>query len=91
MKKLVLKLKKLSMLSEFKILVWPQRDIYYIPFSVAKTDPFDLKKHRSTQPPPLEKKTLLRSGKIKIMDCLPKNLQCHDHKNRRILCCSDIP
>ena len=51
------------MLSEFKILVWPQRDIYYIPFSVAKTDPFDLKKHRSTQPPPLEKKTLLRSGK----------------------------
>ena len=79
------------MLSEFKILVWPQRDIYYIPFSVAKTDPFDPKKHRSTQPPPLEKKTLLRSGKIKIMDCLPKNLQCHDHKNRRILCCSDIP
>ena len=51
------------MLSEFKILVWPQRDIYYIPFFVAKTDPFDLKKHRSTQPPPLEKKTLLRSGK----------------------------
>ena len=43
--------------------VWPQRDIYYIPFSDAKTDPFDLKKHRSTQPPPLEKKTLLRSGK----------------------------
>ena len=51
------------MLSEFKILVWPQRDIYYIPFSVTKTDPFDPKKHRSTQPPPLEKKTLLRSGK----------------------------
>ena len=50
------------MLSEFKILVWPQRDIYYIPFSVVKTDPFDLKKHGSTQPPPLllEKKSFLR-------------------------------
>ena len=44
------------MLSEFKIMVWPQRDIYYIPFSVVKTDAFDLKKHGSTQPPPLEKK-----------------------------------
>ena len=41
-------------------MVWPQRDIYYIPFSVVKTDPFDLKKHGSTQPPPLEKKRFLR-------------------------------
>ena len=49
------------MLSELKIMVWPQRDIYYIPFSVVKTDPFDLKKHGSTQPPPpLEKKRFLR-------------------------------
>ena len=29
-------------------------------FFFSKTDLFDLKKHRSTQPPPLEKKTLLR-------------------------------
>ena len=48
------------MLSEFKIMVWPQRDIYYIPFSVVKTDPFDLKKHGSTQPPPSEKRRFLR-------------------------------
>ena len=48
------------MLSELKIMVWPQRNIYYIPFSVVKTDPFDLKKHGNTQPPPLEKKRFLR-------------------------------
>ena len=35
-------------------------NIYYIPFSVVKTDPFDLKKHGNTQPPPLEKKRFLR-------------------------------
>ena len=29
-------------------------------FFFSKPDLFDLKKHRSTQPPPLEKKTLLR-------------------------------
>ena len=46
------------MLSEFKILVWPQRDIYL--FSIDNTDRFDLKEHRSNQAPPLEKKTLLR-------------------------------
>ena len=43
------------MLSEFKILVWPQRDIYLFIYI-----PFDLKKHRSTQPSPLKKKSLLR-------------------------------
>ena len=53
------------MLSELKIMVWPQRDIYYIPFSVVKTDPFDLKKHGSTQPPPppLREETFFETSK----------------------------
>ena len=51
------------MFSEFKILWFGLKGIYIISFFMfffSKTDLFDLKKHRSTQPPPLEKKTLLR-------------------------------
>ena len=48
-----------------------------------------VKKHRSTQPPPLEKKSLLRLVRDKGL-LTPINLQCRDHKNKRVLYFSDI-